>query len=201
MSPEARDHSFDELTRGLANGSISRRKALRLMGAALVGGALGSLGIREAAADPPGCKRNGKVCTKDKVCCSRICESGTCALCRSNGGSCSDNDQCCSGNCSSGTCAVNACVQQGGRPLTEGECTCAFYCPTNNGPIICQDNPFCSCRETTEGTGFCGYVACSCSVLKSCESSSECPSGSRCVVNGCCGGNVCLAPCSSGTCN
>jgi hypothetical protein len=43
MSPEARDHSFDELTRGLASGSLSRRKVLRLMGAALVGGALASI--------------------------------------------------------------------------------------------------------------------------------------------------------------
>src|ERR671932_1968036 len=43
MSPEARERSFDELARGLANGSISRRKALRLMGAALVGGALASI--------------------------------------------------------------------------------------------------------------------------------------------------------------
>jgi hypothetical protein len=35
--------SFDELARGLAEGTVSRRKALRLVGAALVGGALASL--------------------------------------------------------------------------------------------------------------------------------------------------------------
>ena len=50
MSPEARERSFDELARELAGGSISRRRALRLMGAALVGGALGSLGIGGIAA-------------------------------------------------------------------------------------------------------------------------------------------------------
>src|SRR5215212_10933026 len=50
---------FDELARGLADGTLTRGKALRLLGAALVGGTLASLGIREAAADPPGCKRNG----------------------------------------------------------------------------------------------------------------------------------------------
>src|SRR5919107_1109369 len=33
----------DELTRGLASGTLSRGKALRLMGAALVGGTLASL--------------------------------------------------------------------------------------------------------------------------------------------------------------
>jgi hypothetical protein len=31
---------FDELARGLASGELSRRKALKLMGAALVGGTL-----------------------------------------------------------------------------------------------------------------------------------------------------------------
>jgi hypothetical protein len=39
MSPEARERSFDELARGLASGNVTRGKALRLLGAALVGGA------------------------------------------------------------------------------------------------------------------------------------------------------------------
>src|SRR5215218_5883448 len=70
---------FDDLARGLADGSITRGKALRLMGAALVGGSLASLGIREAGADAPGCKRSGKHCTRDTQCCgSLVCVSGTC---------------------------------------------------------------------------------------------------------------------------
>src|SRR5215217_8558932 len=70
---------FDELARGLADGSLTRGKALRLMGAALVGGSLGSLGIGEAAADAPGCKRLGKNCTRDTQCCGNlVCPSGTC---------------------------------------------------------------------------------------------------------------------------
>ena len=70
---------FDDLARGLADGSITRGRALRLMGAALVGGTLGSLGIGEAAADRPGCKRLGKNCTRTDQCCgSLVCVSGTC---------------------------------------------------------------------------------------------------------------------------
>jgi hypothetical protein len=38
-----REGSFDELAKGLAAGTLSRGKALRLMGAALVGGALASV--------------------------------------------------------------------------------------------------------------------------------------------------------------
>jgi hypothetical protein len=51
MSQETTNRSFDELASGLASGSISRGKALKLMGAALVGGTLASLGIGEAGAD------------------------------------------------------------------------------------------------------------------------------------------------------
>jgi hypothetical protein len=70
---------FDELARGLADGSLTRGKALRLMGAALVGGTLASLGIGEAGADAPGCKRAGKHCTRTDQCCgSLVCVSGTC---------------------------------------------------------------------------------------------------------------------------
>src|SRR5215216_7000955 len=70
---------FDDLARGLADGSLTRGKALRLMGAALLGGTLASLGIREAAGAPPGCKRAGKHCTRTDQCCgSLVCLSGTC---------------------------------------------------------------------------------------------------------------------------
>jgi hypothetical protein len=69
---------FDDLARGLADGTITRGKALRLMGAAVVGGTLGSLGIGEAAAAPGGCKSNGKHCKRDTQCCSLNCASGTC---------------------------------------------------------------------------------------------------------------------------
>ena len=72
------DGFFDDLARGLADGSLTRGKALRLMGAAVVGGTLGSLGIGEASADPPGCKRNGKPCTRGTQCCSGNCSGGTC---------------------------------------------------------------------------------------------------------------------------
>ena len=86
MTDDRRDGSFDELAKGLANGSISRGKALRLMGAALLGGTLTSFGMGEAGADPPGCKRNGKQCKRNDQCfsgncCSTfICNAGVCLL-------------------------------------------------------------------------------------------------------------------------
>jgi hypothetical protein len=48
--------SFDELAVGLSRGTLSRGKALRLMGAALVGGVLASIpGMAGAAPKCPGC--------------------------------------------------------------------------------------------------------------------------------------------------
>ena len=89
MSQQTTNRYFDELASGLASGSIWRGKALRLMGAALVGGTLGSLGIREAFAADQGdqgeneeCKAAGMKCRKNAQCCSGNCtDDGTCAAC------------------------------------------------------------------------------------------------------------------------
>jgi hypothetical protein len=43
VNPTKVDHSLDNLARGLATGTVSRGKALRLLGAALLGGALASV--------------------------------------------------------------------------------------------------------------------------------------------------------------
>jgi hypothetical protein len=52
------EHSFDELARGLASGAISRRRALKLVGTAILGTALVPLspGVAEAA---PRCPHSG----------------------------------------------------------------------------------------------------------------------------------------------
>jgi hypothetical protein len=72
MSPEARESSFDELARGLASGRLSRRKALRLMGVALLGGVMASIPGAALAAPPiRGCQ------TVQCPLGSRCCEKGS----------------------------------------------------------------------------------------------------------------------------
>src|SRR5918993_1323795 len=120
--------SFDELASGLASGSISRGKALRLMGAALVGGTLASLGIGEAGADDL-CKPEGKKCRKDAQCCSGSCYSSS-GTCKPSGAGpdfvrciCQDFftiDTCTSIDCSDG-------------PATDA--VCAPFCETHGGLI------------------------------------------------------------------
>src|SRR5215203_251878 len=61
---------FDELAKGLASGTLSRGKAIRWMGGALLGAALASFpGV--AWADD--CRRLGRECRRDSQCCSRNC--------------------------------------------------------------------------------------------------------------------------------
>jgi len=68
--------AFDELAVGLSSGTLSRGKALKLMGAALVGSALASIpGIAGAAPKP---KPAGKKCKSDSQCLSGVCVSGVC---------------------------------------------------------------------------------------------------------------------------
>jgi hypothetical protein len=77
------ERSFDAVARGLANGSITRGRALRLLGGALLGGAVASIpgvgwlagGSGEAHAQVPGdgpggstCSNGGQSCTAQKCC-------------------------------------------------------------------------------------------------------------------------------------
>jgi hypothetical protein len=135
--------SFDELARGLASGSISRAKALRLMGAALVGGTLASVGIGEAAAAPPGCKRNGKKCNRGEQCCSGNCQSGTCVA------SCIPPDAIvgcgtptidCPGGCVCSPEVSGAIDICRGPSVTDVPCTTSCDCPTG---LFCLTGGLC----------------------------------------------------------
>jgi hypothetical protein len=70
------DHSLDSLARGLASGNVSRGKALRLMGAVLVGAALTFVpGVAWAKPKP------GKKCKQDTQCpTGQSCIGGTCSV-------------------------------------------------------------------------------------------------------------------------
>ena len=173
MSQQTTNRYFDELTSGLASGSISRGKALRLMDAALVGGTLASLGIGEAGADNL-CKPDGKKCRKNAQCCSGKCEGGTCAAaCTSDGGTCSTSSDCCSGNCSNGfRCA------SGRVGLSNG--TCAKPCI--NGLVDCAS---CSggCASSAVGVGdFCSNSAAF--PVIPCSDHRDCPEGQFCRFRG-----------------
>jgi hypothetical protein len=188
---------FDELARGLADGSLTRGKALRLMGAALVGGTLGSLGIGEAAGDPPGCKRAGKHCARNDQCCgSLVCLSGTCQT----------------PTTTTTETPTTTTTETPTTTTTETPTTTTTETPTTTttspptsctpGSNICASGvcgpvgSICSCVPTTEGQTACVVPSCG---GGPCNSSVDCPGGSICVSVGglCCSTNVCVTPCAT----
>ena len=102
MSEETRESFFDELARGFASGSVSRRKALRLMGAALFGGLLAGIpGV--AGADPGACPDSRRKCGKAGCCPEgEVCLTGgriRPPRCGTDcpGGECPPGQYCCAG--------------------------------------------------------------------------------------------------------
>ena len=158
------------------------------MGAAVVGDTLGSLGIGEASADPPGCKRNGETCTRNGQCCSGNCVNSTCAACPSGTTPCGTSPSltCCpegqermEGMCSEGEPICDPPCPEG-RRCTSGCPECPTFCEP-----ICPNCPNCSCYDRVDGTG----TACVDCFTESCQGApngdcSQCPAGTICVVIG-----------------
>jgi hypothetical protein len=88
VSQQTTNRYFDELASGLASGNISRGKALRLMGTALVGGVLASFPAMAGAApkcpgclSPCGCRRD--IVNHVRVCVGPLAQAqeGNCDVC------------------------------------------------------------------------------------------------------------------------
>ena len=210
MATQTTERSLDELAKGLATGTLSRGKAIRWMGGALLGAALASLPGMAWADD---CRRLGRECRRDSQCCSRNCvrwgdhkvcgcpEGKTrCGVrcvnldrnerhCGSCGNRCDAGEQCVRGEC------------QGGCPPGETVCTgCA--CET----VACIPGTFgCnpsasdpsggSCRANADGVG----TTCVCAFGFCTNDCSECANeGSICVLVSDCAGFrfQCVGPCT-----
>jgi len=197
MARETRERSFDELARALASGSLSRGKALRLMGGLLVGSALASLpGVAWADDDrcPEGQTRCGERCVNLKT------NERHCGSCSNR---CRSTQTCCKGRCVNlqknerhcGSCS-NRCPE--GSECVSGECLVQSACPSGCGgtPECGSGGQFsCFCLTTTEQTCACVQSA-SCEGLLICNTSDDCPQGTPCVL-GCPSGKVCQPLCST----
>jgi hypothetical protein len=179
VSQQTTNRSFDELARAVAEGSLSRRRALKLF----AGTAIAALIPSRALADDD---------------CVRIChvpfdrETEECDFDNAETRCVSrrerrrhlENHPCdCRGRCRN-------CLNGGGICPTGGSCQTGF-------PFGCQNNGRCFCTTTTEGTTFCAQSI-SCSSAVDCTSSQDCPSGWVCSDT-CCAleGSICNPPCGT----
>jgi hypothetical protein len=184
MARETAESSFDELTRGLASGSISRGRALRLMGAALVGGTLASLGVGGVAVADNECKPTGKKCRKNAQCCSGKCEGNICVA------ACPSGQVLCGGSCVSNSCPTT------GQSFNTTTCKCE--CPS--GQEVCSGSCVTSCTGGQVLNSSCqcecpsGQVLCGGSCV-----SSSCPTGQTLNTSTCqCEAVVCVEGTTTG---
>ena len=111
----AEEHSFDELARGLASGTVSRSKMLRLLGGVLVGGVVAS--IPGLAWAQPNCPSG-----------YTLCDDGLCYDLQTN-------------NCNCGACGNRCAGSERGRCCKKGRCTRPKrkeICPLPDDPNYCQ---------------------------------------------------------------
>jgi hypothetical protein len=172
VSQSTSNLAFDELAKGLATGTLSRGKAIRLVGGALLGAALASF---PGVAWADGCRRLGRECRRDHQCCSKNCvRRGDDKVCACPEGQRRCNDRCvnlkrnenhcgsCSNRCAEGQECVGG-VCSGGEPI------CTPSCPSG-----------CECGDRADGTGtVCTDCTTGCDLVTSCE---QCSPGTICVV-------------------
>lgn len=186
-----REHSFDELAKGLASGSVSRRQALRLFGSVLLGGALASIpGVAWAKKVKTKCNKSSQ-CSSGQSCCSGTCTNTQTDVnnCGSCGNACASGESCCSGTCTTldttsncGSCG-NACTAPANGSATCSGGSCVITC--DSGYFKCGDK----CVDTSTDVNNCGCCGTTCTGGTCQQGYCTCPTGTRF----CCGSdNTCL---------
>jgi hypothetical protein len=209
------ERSFDELAKGLSNGTLSRGKALKLLGATLFSGVLMPLFPEQAQAltntQRRRCTRQGgTVCSSGTRASEVCCPSGTTCLA---GPTCCPSTQVCgSACCQSGqTCLSGTCSTPESPPPPPGvECTvnsmsgswtetctpefpvcCPNFGCVPSGTVCCTEVP-----PEQEGAHYCfdPYQCCYGQCIQSDEVccpnavNGVCPPGTQCCTTGggCC---------------
>jgi hypothetical protein len=162
-TPTPVDHPLDELAEGLARGTLTRRRALRLAGAVLFGGALSAVPGMALAAPPEG---RGRPCPKGEVkcrdaccgpedrCCRGVCTNVSfdrfnCGACRNE---CAEGEDCCGsagcvaldthehcGGCFSGCHEAEICVNGTCQCPDSGQTLCANVCCPQGHCVIDEE--------------------------------------------------------------
>ena len=170
--------SFDELAKGLSSGALSRRGALRMLGAAMLGGALASIpGVAwtKGTRCPRGTHRcpDGSCVPKGQACGSKGCPTGetkcngTCRNlqtdtlnCGTCGNACPAGHSCVNGGCSPGCPPNTELHQPSGRCVStvcsaEGIQTCGSNPTDDPDPIFGTYTLCCpTYDESGQPTGF-----------------------------------------------
>jgi hypothetical protein len=191
--------SLDELAKGLATGTLSRGKAIRWMGGALLGAALASVPGMAWADDD--CRRLGRECRRDSQCCSRNCIGrGDDKVCACPEGQSRCNDRCVNlkrnenhcGRCFNRCDDREECVRgecQGSCP--PGETVCNGACCAEGQECVegmCIDTTCPPERILTEGDCNCGFICNADFPPFACGQPNDCTCSKTTEGTGFCGG-------------
>jgi hypothetical protein len=157
VSQESTNRSFDELARALAEGSISRRGALKLFAGTAIAALIPSRALAQqqkvTICHKPGTPDEQTIEVSQRAEATHLGHGdlqGPC--CQPNGGSCSTSGECCSGTCSNGLCVCPTINCGAVGILNPNTCTCECD-PTF--PDLCENNTdpnFQGCCPTLMGT-------------------------------------------------
>jgi hypothetical protein len=139
---------FDDVSRVIGS-SVSRRKMLGMVGGAVGGAMLASLGLRSTAFATVHCEKGDTVCGKN--CCppSKVCMNGIC---------CPPSDTNCGGSCCPGTCYGSLCCGKGAT-LCGGKC-CAPGLVCCNGKCCSYPGAICFNGKCCDSAIVCNGVCC-----------------------------------------
>ena len=120
------EHSFDELAMAMADGTLSRSRALKLVGAAVLGGALSFFALPADEAEARRRRRRKRRrrrrrCLTSGANCEAVCPGGVLRTCA----------RCCTGRCN----AVDRCCRPTGSPcdLADPGICCSLACNAATG--------------------------------------------------------------------
>ena len=147
------EHYFDELARGLASGTVSRSKALRMLGAALVGGVLASVPGVAWAAKPPGqkgCRIQGQTRVNGQCVCPASAPTtcgNQCVNTQTDLAHCGGCNQACTAPANAtATCAAGQCgfvCNPGSTAIGNSCCPTTQVCGTGASANCCPSNQGC----------------------------------------------------------
>jgi hypothetical protein len=164
---------FDDLTKIIAAGATTRRRAIKLLAGTVLGGALARVRLGPGTAGAAGCRRVGEGCRSAAKCCSGVCRGPKGKkTCRAHG---------------VGTCRPEQdfCLEEDGFCNGTDECICLT---TTGGALFCAAaGGICTVCERDRDCLELGFPPGSACVRLS---------GGRCT-DSCTetGGTICIAPC------
>jgi hypothetical protein len=214
VSQESTNRSFDELARALADGSISRRRALKLFAGTAIAALIPSTRAMAAITCPPGTVKICHVPQRADGTCRRGAAETRCVSPENAARHAGHPCDCCGGCGGTDDCrepkprtCFSTSTTSTSTSTTTPTTTTTSTTSTSTTPApgectgcgdACGDLVSCVCVPTADAPGSTVCIKLADVTGQGCTSSSQCPTGRVCVAASCAGlGNFCAVRCTA----